>query len=173
MKIAYLSRGNSVWDRRLLEKMVERGHKPYFISYFPCERVSVEGVENYHYDYTTMHKFPRFLSLQTALHLRRLLKRICPDVLHTGWVVDMGFLGALCGFKPVLSMPYGSDVLLRPQESATLKWIAWFTLKRADMIYCDCEVVKKKIVELSRSSPDKIVVFPCGIDLNTIRPACS
>lgn len=170
MKIAYLSRGNSVWDRRLLEKMVERGHKPYFISYYPGERVRVEGVENYHYDYTSMHYFPKFLSLQTALHLRKLLKSIRPDVLHTGWVIDMGFFGALCGFKPVLSMPYGSDVLLKPYESKSLKWIVRFTLRRADMIYCDCEMVKKRITELSGCSPEKIVVFPCGIDLNVFRP---
>ena len=167
MKIAYLSRGNSVYDRRFLEKMLERGHEVYFISYYPCQRVEVEGVRTFHYDYWTMHRFGRFIMLQTALHLRRLLNRIRPDVLHTGWVQDHGFIGALSGFHPTLSMPWGSDILIKPDQSPSLKRRTRFTLKRADMITCDCQVVKKKIIELSGYSPEKIVVFPWGIDLGT------
>lgn len=173
MKIAYLSRGNSVYDRRFLEKMVERGHQPHFISYYPCEHVQVAGVRNYFYDYFSMNRFNRLVSLQTSRHLRRLLHQIQPDILHTGWVQDHGFFGALCGFHPVLSMPWGSDILIQPHDSIFGKWITRFTLKKADMITCDCQVVKNKIVELSGCRPDKIVVFPWGIDLETFRPECS
>jgi len=171
MKIAYLSRGNNVYDRRFMAKMVERGHKVYFISYFPGEKVEVKGVENYHYDYTSMHHFPRLVSIQTALHLRKLLKNISPDVLHTGWIPDMGFFGALSYFHPTLSMPWGSDILLKPDESRLLKWGTRYTLRRADMITCDCEFVKNRIIELSGCSSDKIVVFPWGIDLQTFHPS--
>lgn len=169
MKIAYLSRGNSVYDRRLLEKMVDRGHKPYFISYFPSERVIVKGVENYHYDYTSMHYFPKFLMSQTAIHLRRLLKRIRPDVLHTGWIQDHGFIGALSGFYPILSMPWGSDVLIRPYDSVWAMWRTCFALRRAGMIACDAQSVKEQVIKLSGCSPNKIAVFPLGIDLGTFR----
>jgi glycosyltransferase involved in cell wall biosynthesis len=170
MKIAYLSRGKNVYDRRFLNKMLERNHKVYFISYYPCEHINVEGVETYFYDYTSMHRFNRFLSLQTALHLRRLLKRIKPDVLHTGWIQYHGFFGALSDFHPILSMPWGSDILIKPELSPSLRRITRFTLRRADMITCDCEVVKNKIIQISGCSPDKIVTFPWGIDLQTFRP---
>jgi len=170
MKIAYLSRGNSVYDRRFLEKMVERGHEPYFISYYPCERVAVNGVKSFHFDYTSMHYFRRFLSLQTALHLKKLLNQIQPDVLHTGWVQDHGFIGALSGFRPTLSMPFGSDILINPDLSRSFRWITRFTLRRADMITCDCELVKNKIIELSGYPTEKIIVFPWGVDLNVFRP---
>ncbi|KKR33243.1 MAG: hypothetical protein UT63_C0020G0013 [Candidatus Gottesmanbacteria bacterium GW2011_GWC2_39_8] len=173
MKIAYLSRGNSVHDQRLLEKMIDRGHMVYFISYFPSERVNVRGVENYHYDYTSMHRFPKFILLQTALHLRKLLKRIRPDVLHTGWVQDHGFIGALSGFHPILSMPWGSDVLIRPYDSVWAMWITRFTLRRAGMIACDAWSVKEQVIKLSGCSSNKIVVFPVGIDLRTFHPESS
>ncbi len=118
-----------------------------------------------------MHYFPRFLSFQTALHLKKWLKHIQPDILHTGWITDMGFIGALSGFKPILSMPFGSDILIRPYQSISSKWIARFTLRRADMIYCDCELVKNKVIELSRCTPKKIFVLPqSGTDLNIFRP---
>mgnify|MGYP001580384413 CR=1 FL=1 len=173
MKIAYLSRGNSVYDRRLLEKMIDRGHRVYFISYFPSERVNVRGVENYHFDYTSMHRFPKFISLQTAMHLRNLLKRIQPDVLHTGWIQDHGFLGALSGFHPTISMPWGSDVLLRPYDSVWAMWRTRFTLRRADMVACDAQSVKGQVIKLSGCSPNKIAVFPLGIDLGTFHPKSS
>lgn len=171
MKIAYLSRGNSVYDQRFLEKMVERGHEVHFISYHASEKVKVEGVGNYHYDYNSIHRFRKFRSVQTALHLRKLLKRIKPDILHTGWVQDMGFFGALSGFRPTLSMPWGSDVLIRPYDSKSAMWMTRFTLNRADMITCDAYAVKKEIIKLSGCKTDKVIVFHWGIDLNIFYPS--
>ncbi len=173
MKIAYLSRGNSIYDRYFLEKMVERGHEPHFISYYPDRRYEVEGVKNYFYDYNTLHRFRRFIILQTAWHLRKLLNVIKPDVLHTGWVQDHGLIGALSYFQPTISMPWGSDVLIRPYDSTRAMWKTRFTLRRADMITCDAYKVKEQIIKLSSCLPDKIVVFPWGIDLKTFYPAPS
>lgn len=170
MRIAYLSRGNSVYDRRFLEKMLERGHKVYFISYHPSEKVKVEGVENYFYNYPVMFRFPFARAFQVSFHLRKLLKQLGPDVLHTGWIPDHGFFGALCGFKPTLSMPWGSDILIKPKESFMQKIITGFTLRRADKITCDAEFVKKEIVRISGCLSDKVIVFPWGIDLKTFCP---
>ena len=170
MKIAYLSRGNSIYDRRFLEKMVERGYGVHFISYHHGQPVEVGGVKNYFFNYNTMHRLKRLTMPQTAWHLRRLLNVIKPDVLHTGWVQDHGFLGALSGFHPTLSMPWGSDVLIRPYDSALAMWRSRFTLKRADMITCDARSVKDHIIKLTGDQSDKTVVFPWGIDLKTFRP---
>ena len=170
MKIAYLSRGHSVYDRRFLEKMVERGHQPTLISYFPSEKVQVMGVPVLHYDITSLLRFPRLSSFQIAWHLRGVLKELAPDVLHTGWVNDCGFYGALSGFHPMLSMPWGSDVLVFPDHSYSTRWIVRFVLRRADRIACDCQTVRNKIIELSGCQADKIVVFPWGVDLSVFRP---
>ncbi len=173
MKIAYLSRGNSIYDQYFLEKMVERGHEPHFISYYPDRRYEVEGVKNYFYDYNTLHRFRRFIILQTAWHLRKLLNVIKPDVLHTGWVQDHGLIGALSYFQPTISMPWGSDVLIRPYDSTVAMWKTRFTLRRADTIICDALSVKEQIIRLAGCQSDKIIVFPWGIDLKTFRPASS
>ncbi len=171
MKIAFLSRGPGFNARQFVEKLIKRGYKVYFISYYPPEdRIIIPGAENFHYDYTAMHRFGHFRMLQTAWHLRKLLKIIKPDILHTGWIQDHGFIGALTGFHPVLSMPWGSDILINPDLSRSFKRITKFTLNRADMITCDCELVKNRIIEISGCSPEKIVVFPWGIDLQTFHP---
>ena len=180
-KIAYLSEGHSVHDRRFLEKMVERGHKPYLISYAPVEVVKVPGVEIFHFDIKRLLRFQRrsFLglawhsrSVQLGWHLRDVLKRIKPDILHTGYIQWHGVIGALSRFHPTLAMPWGSDILIRPDESVSVKWWTRLTLKSADMITCDAQLVKDRIILIARCKPEKVVVFPWGIDLGIFSP-CS
>jgi len=171
MKIAYLSEGNSVYDRRFLEKMVERGYQPYLISYWPGKLVQVNGVETLHYDFNAVPRFKHFQLLQVAWHLRGVLKRIKPDILHTGYLRWHGVIGALSGFHPTLSMPWGSDILIWPNESSSAKRFTRLTLRRADIITCDCQLVKDRIIELIGCQPEKVVVFPWGIDLDIFKPS--
>ncbi|MCX5815366.1 MAG: glycosyltransferase family 4 protein [Proteobacteria bacterium] len=168
MKIAYLSHGLSVYDHRFLAKMVERGHRAYLLSCWPDKaNIDIPGVDHIHYRLS----FPRVKLLPAILHLRRTLSKIKPDVLHTGFLQHHGFYGALSGFHPVLSMPWGSDVLIVSDASRYERLIAQFTLKRADMITCDCALVKNKIVALTGYPEEKIVIFPWGIDLTIFKPA--
>ena len=170
MRIAYLSRGDSVYDHRFLEKMIERGHEPHFISYNARQPVNVQGAKNYFFNYNTMHRIRYLVMFQTGCHLRKLLRIIKPDILHTGWVPDHGFIGAVSGFHPALSMPWGSDVLIRPYDSFWAMLKTRITLRRADMITCDAQSVKDQIIKLSGCSPKKIIVFPWGIDLKNFYP---
>lgn len=102
--------------------------------------------------------------------LWRAVKRIKPDVIHSGSLQTDGFCAALVNYHPILSMPWGSDVILFPRQLLLFKWIAQFTLSRADMITCDCEHVKKEILRLVDFPEDRIVVFPWGIDLTRFNP---
>lgn len=165
MKIAYLSAGISVHDRRYLSKMLERGYKPYLISFWNSEvNFSMEGIEFYHYR-------PQFLSkIKKIIFLKKLLKKIQPDIVHTGFLQTHGFIGAFVKDFPLLSMPWGSDILILPQKSFYYKLVAKFVLKNADMITCDCELVKRKIIEMSGYDSEKIIVIPCGTDLNIFHP---
>lgn len=165
MKIAYVCSGITVDERRYLSKTVERGHKPYLISFWNSEvDFGMKGVEFYHYR-------PQWLSkLRKIIFLKRLLNRIQPDVVHTGFLQSHGFIGAFIRDFPVLSVPMGSDVLILPDKSFYNKLIAKFVLKKADMITCDCEVVKNKIIELTGYDSEKIIVIPRGAELNIFYP---
>ena len=165
MRIAYLSAGISVHDRRYLQKMVERGHQPFLISFWN-DKVDfhMEGVEFFHCR-------PKYFSkIKKIIYLRKLLRKIRPDVLHTGFLQTHGFIGSFMKEYPILSMPWGSDVLILPEKSLFHKLVAKHVLRRADMITCDCELVKRRIVELVKYDPAKIVVIPCGVDLKIYYP---
>jgi glycosyltransferase involved in cell wall biosynthesis len=98
--------------------------------------------------------------------LIQLLATIQPDVLHAGWVQGDGLLAAATGFRPFLLMPWGSDILVLPKQSKGDRAIARFVIQNADLITCDCQVVKEEILALAPYDPEKIVVFPWGIDLH-------
>jgi len=179
MKILWLSEGNTVYDRRFLEKLVEKGHEPIFVSYSLEEIVTIQGVETIHKPFTFWTRFGslgerlHFHWFRTAVivqHLRKVIRKVRPDVLHTGYIREHGYYGALTGFHPVLSMPWGSDVLIRPDKTEWDAKIVRFTLQEADMITCDCELVKNRIIELAGCPPEKIIVFPWGVDLTNYRP---
>ena len=185
MKIAYLSETNPdgpFFDQLFLTKMVERGYEPYLITFWPgkTEELAsfrVEGVRLIHKPFPKRsHSYgSRRWPLMIAAYLRWLLWRIKPDVLHTGWVLTTGYYGALSGFHPMLLMPWGHDILTDPSrlqifQSEYFKRRTELAIRRADMITCDCELVKKRIVEMSSYPVDKIVVFPWGVDQGIFYP---
>lgn len=186
MKIAYLSNGETIHDYRFLSKMVEYGHEPVLISYFGENLVEVEGVKVYRYNYRRLYGFNRYIttflgfqftkklfSFQIAYHLRKLLKEIKPDILHTNFIHYEGFCGALAGFRPTISMPWGTDILINPETSLYYKLTAKFTLKMADMIVCDCDLVKRKIIKLTNCPDQKIITVFCGVDQNIFNTSVS
>jgi glycosyltransferase involved in cell wall biosynthesis len=176
MKIAFLANGNSVYDHRFLLKMVERGHQPTLVSYWP-HRIDADfgNLPVVHYDPRLPALFgPRVgwyvrIAMVTA-HLRWTLRKIRPDILHTNWVQSNGLYGLLSGFHPVLSMPWGSDILIRPEHSRRDKLIAQLVIRDADMVTCDCDLVKQRIIELAGIPGGRVTVFPWGVDLSVFRP---
>ncbi len=174
MKICYLSSVLSVHDHRFLSKLIERNFETYLVTYFdgeiPEEIQKIKGLKIIHQRPRHFHKLQKFLFAIKVFQFRKIIKQINPDIIHSGFVWKDGFLAALSGFHPSLLMPWGSDVLIHPQKSLICRWIVKYTIKKADMITCDCQKVKNEIIELAGYPEDKIVVFPRGIDLLLFNP---
>ena len=108
--------------------------------------------------------------LRAVPRLRRLIRDFRPDILHAGFVTTAGVVAALSGFRPLLLMPWGSDILLQPKRSLVRRHLARFALGRARLITCDAEIVKREILALNPRPPEEVVVFPWGIDISLFRP---
>lgn len=106
-------------------------------------------------------------------YFKKVLIKISPDIVHAGWVQDTGYITALSGFHPFLLMPWGCDVLTLPGISKKYLRITKHVFSKADMVACDCETVKKKIIELSGYDKNKIAIFHFGVDLRLFNPANS
>ena len=118
----------------------------------------------------TIYSHEEFRFLFYRKKISRIIKKFKPDVLHAGFVQLDGLVAELTGFRPILQMPWGSDILIRPFESEKYLEQAKFVLNGATQITCDCEEVKKTILELVNYRENKIIVFPWGIDLKLFNP---
>src|SRR5258706_15110843 len=66
-------------------------------------------------------------------------------------------------------MVWVSDVLKKHKKSFLLKMLVRKVMKTADHVQCDAAFVKKKIIDDYKINPDKITVFPWGIDLDAFK----
>ncbi len=104
------------------------------------------------------------------LDLRRVIKSIRPDLIHAGPIQRSAFLVALLGFKPLVSVSWGYDLLHDANRDRFWRFATKFTLQRSAIMIGDCDTVRKQAVELGMPN-EKIVTFPWGIDLNSFTPS--
>jgi glycosyltransferase involved in cell wall biosynthesis len=102
--------------------------------------------------------------------LKRVLRQFHPDLVHAGTIQTSAFLTALAGFRPLVSMSWGSDLLRDADRSRAWQWATTFTLKRSRVLVGDCQAVRQKAVQLGFPT-ERIVTFPWGVDLQEFSPA--
>ena len=95
----------------------------------------------------------------------QIIKSYRPDVILAGWVQLDGLVTALTGFKPILQMPWGSDILIHPFKDERTMLQTQYVIEQASHIYCDCDEVKNTILKITDFDAEKISVFTLGIDL--------
>jgi glycosyltransferase involved in cell wall biosynthesis len=101
--------------------------------------------------------------------IRRLIKKIKPDIVHAHYVTQYGFCGAFSGFHPLVVSAWGSDVLVEPHKSRILKLLVKLALKKTDLITCDAEHIKGPLVELGAEA-QKIRLIYFGTDIKKFKP---
>ena len=108
----------------------------------------------------------------TALALRRVFRQRQPDVIHAGPVQSCAFLTALAGGRPLVTMSWGSDLLVDAHQNPWMKGITRFTLHRSDMLVGDCQAVQQA-AESFGFSGERVVLFPWGVDVEKFSPGGS
>jgi hypothetical protein len=91
---------------------------------------------------------------------RRVLDEVKPDLVHAGPVPTVAFLAALSGFRPLVSMSWGSDLLKDVDCSRWQRWTAGYALRRTSVLLGDCLAVKEKAVVMGFPGR-RVVTFPC------------
>jgi L-malate glycosyltransferase len=104
------------------------------------------------------------------LDLRRVLRELKPDVVHAGPVPNVAFLAACGGARPLVSMSWGSDLLLDVDREPAQRWTARYALARSAVLVGDCQAVQRKASRLGFPA-ERVVLFPWGVDLARFSPA--
>ncbi len=122
------------------------------------------NVEVYYIKWVGKNQFIGFV-----LKVRKLIKKINPDVIYALSLNKYGLIGALSGFHPFFASPYGSDIATYPDRSVISKYIIKYVLKKADIIQVQDPLSADRIISLGTSSK-KIHTIPWGANINLFRP---
>jgi glycosyltransferase involved in cell wall biosynthesis len=161
MKICYIST-KSIHTRRWVEYFAEKGHKVHLIT---PEYDDIKGVKIHEVNPEVSKLSPLF----KATIIRKLVKKIKPDVIHAHQVVPFGLYGALSGFHPFVVSAWGSDIAIFPEKSNIHKILVKYALKMADLVHTGDEPGKERLIELG-CDENKILIQPMGIDTNRFFP---
>jgi glycosyltransferase involved in cell wall biosynthesis len=101
--------------------------------------------------------------------LRRVLRRVQPNLVQAGSLQTAAFLTALSGFQPLVSMSWGYDLLIEARRDAFYRLATCYTLRRSAALVGDCDTIRQLAVSFGMPA-GRIVTFPWGVDLAHFRP---
>jgi glycosyltransferase involved in cell wall biosynthesis len=96
------------------------------------------------------------------------LHEFAPDIVHAGPVQRSALLTASAGFSPLVTMSWGSDILMDARGGLG-RLAARYTLARTSVFVCDCQAVRQAGIALGVPA-NRVVVFPWGVDLQRFSP---
>lgn len=164
MRICFIASANAIHSKIWIEYFVNLGYEIHWISLTESNYCNIPNISFY-----SLQNFPlkTFDISFNILPIRKLIKKIKPDILHAHYAGINGVLGALSGFHPYVLTAWGSDIL-DPTKSKLKKSIMKIALKKADYITCNGEFFKGKIAALGINT-DKIKLIQWGIDVDEFK----
>jgi glycosyltransferase involved in cell wall biosynthesis len=170
LKLLYVSNAYTTHDRRFLELFCDAG---MVVSHLNMSAAMLDS-----------RKIPeRVTSIEwrkdtadlagCCEDLRLIIAGIRPDVVLAGPVPTSAYMVALAGFSPLISMSWGSDLLLDAQRSQQARFAAQYALRRSNALFGDCQAVIKAAKALAPLSDEQVLAFPWGIDLGSFSPGKS
>lgn len=172
MRVLYFSRGYTAHDHRFLSALADTEHDIHFLQLVQVRQLedrplpSAVSRINWRGSDETM-AWNEVIRLRGAL--KGVLQTLKPDLVHAGPVQQTAFITALAGFHPLVTMSWGSDLLMDAHHSRVLRWKTRFTLQRSDILLGDCQAVASEAVSFGFPR-DKIVLFPWGVELERFKP---
>jgi glycosyltransferase involved in cell wall biosynthesis len=173
MRILYFSRDYTTHDRRFLSALAKTGHQVFYLR---LERRGLQLEDRPlppEIDLVRWAGGSRPARLQDGprllIDLKRVIRKINPDLIQAGPIQTAALLAALSGFHPLVSTSWGYDLLHDAERSAWHRRATRFTLSRSDALVGDCNPVRQKAIAFGMPD-EKIVTFPWGVNLQHFNP---
>lgn len=162
-RILYVSDAKSVHTRRWAEYFRDQGVDVHVASFRP---ETIAGIQVHVLPTYGLGRLGYFLAV---LPLRRLAKRLAPDVIHAQYVTSYGFLAALAALRPIVLTAWGTDVLISPRESRLMRWFASYAVRHADAVTTVAQHMNSAVASLGIPVED-VSTIPFGVDTRQFVP---
>ncbi len=174
MRICYIADGLSIHTQRWLNFFARKGHEVHLIS--SRFTTGYEGYDKRIEMHPLVRLLPQIWKVSGYLsgvfwlsEVRQLVKKIKPDVLDAHYITINGYLGVISGFHPLILTAWGSDVLITPKRSSFHKYLTKYALKKAQLVTCSSENLRKELLTLD-VNPTKIRIVRHGVDTQLFSP---
>ncbi len=159
--LCLLGDANSVHVRRWAAEMRPRGFR---VSLVTARPEPIDGVEQ-----RVLAPVARSRDwLWRVGEARRHVAALAPDLVHAHYVTSYGYLAARIGRHPLVMTAWGSDILVTPRDSAAMRWLTGWTLRRADLVTGDSLDL---VAEIERYRPrGRVRQIHWGADLSRFQP---
>ena len=173
MKILYFSRDYNTHDHRFLSALARTEYEVGFLRLerrghqledrpLPPEIQQIQWVGG---------KSPaRFQDgFRLVADLKKVIRDFKPDLIQAGPIQRSAFLVARTGFRPLVTMSWGYDLLMDVNRGRAWKSATRFTLKRSNALVGDCDTIRNLAVSFGMDA-DRIVTFPWGANIQKYSP---
>jgi len=176
VRILYFTRDYTPHDLRFLAKLAQSDHQVYYLQLERRGHPSEDRPLPPEIETVRWPGGSGVVGVAAALRLlpalRGVIRRIQPDLIQAGPIQRSAFLTALTGFRPLLSMSWGYDLLIDANRGRLWRWITRFTLRRSAALLGDCNTIRQLAISYGMH-PERIVTFPWGVDIRHFTPGPS
>lgn len=100
--------------------------------------------------------------------VRRIARRLAPDLVHGHYITSNGLWAAACGRRPLVLTAWGSDLLVTPRTSRVMRALTGWILRRADLLTGDSRDLVEAMAAYGVSAPCEELLW--GADTERFRP---
>jgi glycosyltransferase involved in cell wall biosynthesis len=168
MKVLYFTRAQTPHDLRFTRALAKTDHQVFVLCLDVIDHVWSEGISDAAL-IAGIHLSVSTGLLQQQRKVKKIINEIQPDVIHAGPVQEVAFIAALAGIHPLVTMSWGSDLLLEADRSVCQQLITRYTLNRTDVLVGDCQCVGEK-AKIYGYKNNPYFMFPWGVDLVLFSP---
>jgi glycosyltransferase involved in cell wall biosynthesis len=172
VKLCFIAAISAIHTQRWVKYFINSGHEVHVISPLPLGKGDIGGTKFY-----ALHQFHSKFGvfnyasnlISGVIQVRKLIKKINPDLIHARYITDCGVWAALSGFHPCILRPMGSDIFLQTKNNPLVKAFNSYALRKADRVICNSGPLKKGVMELG-AAENKITIIYDGVDTQKFSP---
>lgn len=179
MKVCYVATQlNHPYNYKFLKKFNEHNYKVICVTFtkkivsIPSEYLELSNIT--YINILPPCSFYKLLGpfnfLYKIYRLKKLLNKFRPDILHSGYIRIDSWICAITGYKPLLVMGWGTDILIDPFKDLWTYIKTRYSIKKADGLTCDSKYQAEYLCKIGGNLKlNKVIIFPWGIDLNVFQ----
>ncbi len=179
MKICFVGWAWSMHTKRYVEWFANRGYETHLITNKLGLDIKDTTIHLIKKNNSSKSRLKRYLTLDFNIWrwqryirpmfvIKKLIKQINPDLLHSHTLYYPSSLGIYSNFRPLVIMPWNGDVIWKMDDSIYRRMFINYALKKADAILYN----SSEMYRICTSKAGKKTKFcnRVGVDLNIFRP---